>query len=76
MRKRAVGEIGHRRRCASEGAVHSATRNALDAGLTPEELFHTAILSITTIGWPMAYAAMTWINEVIAGAGSESILSD
>jgi alkylhydroperoxidase/carboxymuconolactone decarboxylase family protein YurZ len=41
-----------------EGAVHSATRNALDAGLTPEELFHTAILSITTIGWPMAYAVL------------------
>jgi 4-carboxymuconolactone decarboxylase len=59
-----------------EGAVHSATRNALNAGITPEEMFHAAILSITTIGWPPAYAAMTWINEVIAGTGSESILSD
>jgi alkylhydroperoxidase/carboxymuconolactone decarboxylase family protein YurZ len=59
-----------------EGAVHSATRNALHAGITPEEMFHAAILSITTIGWPPAYAAMTWINEVITGAGRESILSD
>ena len=59
-----------------EGAVHSATRNALRAGITPEEMFHAAILSITTIGWPPAYAAMTWINEVIADTGSESILSD
>ncbi len=52
-----------------EGAVHSATRNALDAGCTADELFHVAILSITTIGWPAAYAALTWINETIAGGG-------
>jgi alkylhydroperoxidase/carboxymuconolactone decarboxylase family protein YurZ len=59
-----------------EGAVHSATRNALNAGLSPEEMFQVAILSITTIGWPAAYAAMTWINEIIAKNGSEPILSE
>ena len=51
-----------------EGAVHSAARKALSAGITPEEMFHAAILSITTIGWPAAYAAMTWINDVVTGA--------
>jgi alkylhydroperoxidase/carboxymuconolactone decarboxylase family protein YurZ len=64
--------IAHRH----EGAVHSATRHALNAGLSSEEMFQVAILSITTIGWPAAYASMTWINEVIADSGSESILSD
>ncbi len=59
-----------------EGAVHSAVRNALVAGVTSEEMFHTAILSITTIGWPAAYAAMTWINEVITSGGGEAVLSD
>ena len=59
-----------------EGAVHSATRNALNAGVAPEALFHTAILAITTIGWPSAYAAMTWINEVITGAKGKPVLSD
>ena len=59
-----------------EGAVHSATRHTLNAGLSSEEMFQVAILSITTIGWPAAYAAMTWINEVIARTGSETILSD
>ena len=59
-----------------EGAVHSATRQALNAGLSPEEMFQVAILSITTIGWPAAYASMTWINEIIAKNGSEVILSD
>jgi alkylhydroperoxidase/carboxymuconolactone decarboxylase family protein YurZ len=48
-----------------EGAVHSATRNAVQAGVSPEELLHVAILSVTTIGWPGAYAAMTWIRDVI-----------
>ncbi len=47
-----------------EGAVHSATRHALEAGVTPEELMHVAILAITTIGWPGAYAAMTWIADL------------
>lgn len=48
-----------------EGAVHSATRNAVQAGVSHEELFHVAILSLTTIGWPGAYASMTWIRDVI-----------
>jgi alkylhydroperoxidase/carboxymuconolactone decarboxylase family protein YurZ len=46
-----------------EGAVHSATRNALKSGITREELEHVAILAITTIGWPGANAAMTWIDD-------------
>lgn len=53
--------VGHRH----EGAVHSAVRQALAAGLTPQELQHVAILAITTIGWPAARAAMTWIDDVL-----------
>lgn len=49
-----------------EGAVHSATRNALQSGATREEIEHVAILAITTIGWPSAYAAMTWIEDDIS----------
>jgi alkylhydroperoxidase/carboxymuconolactone decarboxylase family protein YurZ len=46
-----------------EGAVHSAARNALKSGVTREELEHVVILAITTIGWPAAYAAMTWLED-------------
>ena len=46
-----------------EGAVHSATRNALRSGITKDEIEHVAILAVTTIGWPAAYAAMTWIED-------------
>jgi 4-carboxymuconolactone decarboxylase len=48
-----------------EGAVHSATRQALECGLKREELLHVAILAVTTIGWPAAYAAITWISDTI-----------
>jgi alkylhydroperoxidase/carboxymuconolactone decarboxylase family protein YurZ len=46
-----------------EGAVHSAVRNALKSGVTREEIEHVVLLAITTIGWPAAYAAMTWIED-------------
>lgn len=49
-----------------EGAVHSHARRALKAGITPEELIHVGILAITTIGWSGAFAAITWIQDVIA----------
>lgn len=47
-----------------EGAVHSAVRNALQSGVTREELEHVVLLAITTVGWPAANAAMTWIDDV------------
>ena len=50
-----------------EGAVHSATRNALKSGATREELEHVVMLAITTIGWPAAHAAMTWIEDDLSG---------
>jgi alkylhydroperoxidase/carboxymuconolactone decarboxylase family protein YurZ len=46
-----------------EGAVHSAARNAFKSGVTRDEMEQVAILAITTIGWPAAHAAMTWIED-------------
>ena len=47
-----------------EGAVHSAVRQALASGATRDELRHVAVLAITTIGWPSAHAALTWIDDL------------
>ena len=47
-----------------EGAVHSAVRQALDGGVSKEEMLHVAILGITTLGWPAANAAVTWIRDL------------
>ena len=46
-----------------EGAVHSHVRRGLRAGLTTQELEQVALLAITTIGWPSAFAALSWIQE-------------
>lgn len=54
-----------------EGAVHSAVRQAKRGGVNPEEMMHVAILAITTIGWPAAFAAMTWIEDTVGQKGSK-----
>jgi alkylhydroperoxidase/carboxymuconolactone decarboxylase family protein YurZ len=48
-----------------EGAVHSHTRKALEAGAKPAEIRHTAILSVTTMGFPNMMAALSWVNDVL-----------
>lgn len=49
----------------SEGAVHSHTRRAINAGCTEEEVYHAALLSVTTLGWPQAVAALSWVDDVL-----------
>src|SRR5215472_6161155 len=49
-----------------EGAGHSAVRQAVNSGISRDELIHVTLLSITTIGWPSAQAALTWIEDVVA----------
>jgi alkylhydroperoxidase/carboxymuconolactone decarboxylase family protein YurZ len=51
----------------SEGATHSHSRRALAEGLSGEELDHVAFLAITTLGWPKAIRALTWIRDVTRG---------
>jgi 4-carboxymuconolactone decarboxylase len=51
-----------------EGAVHSHTRRALEAGATPEELRHVPLLAITTLGFPSAMAVRALIEDVLAKA--------
>ncbi|MFQ5993763.1 MAG: carboxymuconolactone decarboxylase family protein [Acidiferrobacterales bacterium] len=51
----------------SEGAVHSHTRRALEAGAKAGEIYHTLILLASTIGFPTVVAALTWADDVIEG---------
>ena len=53
----------------SEGGVHSHTRRALDAGATVEEIYHTLIVLVSSVGYPAAAAAFSWVNDVIEKAG-------
>jgi len=56
---------------ASEGAVHSHARQALDEGITAEELRQVCNLAITTLGFPAAMAALSWVNDIIADYPNE-----
>ncbi len=47
-----------------EGATHSAVRNAKAAGIGNDEINHVALLAITTLGFPSATRAMTWIADL------------
>ena len=48
-----------------EGAVHSHTRRALEAGCTPEEIRHVVLLATTTIGFPAMMSALSWVDDVL-----------
>lgn len=48
----------------SEGATHSHARRGAAEGLSAQELEHVAFLAITTLGWPQAIRALTWIRDV------------
>lgn len=48
----------------SEGAVHSHTRRALSESISAEELKQVALLSIPTLGFQNAVAALTWIEDI------------
>lgn len=51
-----------------EGGSHSAVRNAVAAGISPEEIKHVAVLAITTIGFPESMRALTWIGDCLANS--------
>lgn len=55
----------------SEGSVHSHTRRAVKAGASREEIYHTLLLLISTVGFPQAMAAISWCRDILEGAGGE-----
>jgi len=48
-----------------EGAVHSHVRKAVEAGLSPAEIRHAVLLSVTTCGFPNMMAALSWVDDVL-----------
>lgn len=51
-----------------EGAVHSHTRRALEAGATHDEVRHIGLLALTTLGFPRMMTGLTWIDDVAKGS--------
>ena len=48
-----------------EGAVHSHTRKAIEAGCIKEEIKQTIMLALPTIGFPATMAVMSWVEDII-----------
>ncbi|MCG8648187.1 MAG: carboxymuconolactone decarboxylase family protein [Pirellulales bacterium] len=48
-----------------EGAAHSHTRKALEAGCQADDLRHAAILAAPTIGFPTMMRARSWVEDVL-----------
>ncbi len=49
----------------SEGATHSHTKRALEAGASHEEIRHAVLILTNTIGFPNVMAGMSWVNDVL-----------
>ncbi len=64
-RTRRIVKVAIAAAAQSEGALHSAVRNAKAAGISPEEIRHTILLTLTTIGFPRAMAALCWAEDIL-----------
>jgi alkylhydroperoxidase/carboxymuconolactone decarboxylase family protein YurZ len=48
-----------------EGAVHSHTRRAVEAGCSAEEIRHVVLLATTTLGFPTMMKALSWVEDIV-----------
>jgi alkylhydroperoxidase/carboxymuconolactone decarboxylase family protein YurZ len=64
-RERRLVKVGIAAAAQSEGAVHSAVRHAKATGVSADEIRHVMLLSITTIGFPRAMAALSWADDIL-----------
>ncbi len=63
-RERRLVKLGIAIGVGTEGGVHSAVRHAVAGGCSREDVGHAVRLAITTIGWPNAMAALSWVDDV------------
>jgi AhpD family alkylhydroperoxidase len=63
---RALIKLGISAGAGLEGALHSHTRKAIEAGATKEEMRHAIILALPTIGLPSTMAALSWLEDIIS----------
>ena len=50
----------------SESGVQSHTHRAMESGATPDEIEHTILLGINTLGFSTMMAALSWAKIAIA----------
>ena len=55
----------------SEGAVHSHARQAREEGIADADIRQVVLLAITTLGFPAAMAAYSWVNDILATVSAD-----
>ncbi len=68
-KERRLAKLGVAVGAESEGGVRSHVRKLLGIGVSEEEILHTIVLALTTIGFPATNAALGWAEEVLAEEG-------
>lgn len=63
-RSRCLVKLGIAIGAESEGAIRSHVRKAFDSGISRQEIEHSILLSLTTVGFPRMIAALQWSREV------------
>jgi 4-carboxymuconolactone decarboxylase len=71
-RLRALVKLGIAIGAGLEGGSHAQVRKAMEAGATPDELRHVALLAMPTIGFPASMAALSWVNDLAGQAKPSS----
>ncbi len=64
-RTRRIAKVAIAAAAQTEGGLHSAVRTARAAGVSAEEIRHAILLTLTTIGFPRAMAALSWAEDVL-----------
>lgn len=59
-------QLGAAAAIMSHGSTHSHAIRAMEAGATPEEVRHAVLILTSTVGFPIAAAALSWVDDVIA----------
>ena len=52
-----------------EGAVHSAVRKAVAAGVSSEEIAQVVAMAASTLGFPSTVAVYSWVQEQVDATG-------
>ena len=54
-----------------EGSSKSHAHKALQAGASPDEIRHVAVLAAPTIGFPNMMAGLSWVDGILGEEGHE-----
>jgi 4-carboxymuconolactone decarboxylase len=65
QRERLLVKLGIAIGSGVEGSVRSQVRKALDAGMPRDEIRHTFLLSLVTIGFPKMMVAWTSVTDIL-----------